>query len=99
MDFAAFQAAAAELDSRMKEAGARLGAVTESLAAEMGIPARGPMGLTPDRIKFDPRYRLAKAAADIAFAELRAFNGRYAPRFKKEIRAEIDARRRAKCTA
>ncbi|SEB98203.1 hypothetical protein [Bradyrhizobium erythrophlei] len=37
MDFAAFQAAAAELDNRMKEAGARLGAVTEGLAAEMGF--------------------------------------------------------------
>ncbi len=34
----------------------------------------GPMGLTPDHVKFSPAYRAAKAASDAAFAKLRKLN-------------------------
>ena len=36
--------------------------------------ARGPMGLTPDAVKFSPDYRAAKLAFDTAFSRLRQFN-------------------------
>jgi len=54
---------------------------------------RGPMGLTPDAVKFSPEYRAAKLAVDRTFAELRAFNTWFVRQFKKEIKAEIDAMR------
>ena len=36
---------------------------------------RGPMGLTPDHIKFSPEYRAAKQAWREAFERLRRYNG------------------------
>lgn len=35
---------------------------------------RGPMGLTPDHVKFSPEFRAAKRRYDAAFARLRAVN-------------------------
>ena len=53
---------------------------------------REPNGLTPDAVKFSAPYREAKRAYDLAFAQLRDFNGRYVRVFKKEIQAERAAR-------
>ena len=96
MTFAEYQAASAALEQALRDATACHDAIRDTLAAELGIPARGAMGLTPDAIKFAPRYRAAKRALDRAVATSRAFHGQYAGRFKKEIRAAIDARRLAK---
>lgn len=60
---------------------------------------RGPMGLTPDSVKFSPEFRAAKAAYDRAEAALRAFNGKHAKSFAKEIRAAVTARREARLAA
>ena len=44
---------------------------------------RGPMGLTPDHVKFSPEFRAAKLRYDAAFARLRAVNS-VALRAKRE---------------
>lgn len=56
----------------------------------------GPMGLTPDAIKFGPEYRAAKRAYDNSAAILRDFAKTYCKAWPKEIRALRDARRAAK---
>ena len=56
-------------------------------------------GLTPDAVKFSPAYRLHKHIYDYAHNAERAFHGKYAKLFSKEIRAEIAARRQAKLAA
>lgn len=69
--------------------------IREQLYAELdrasdalkGYP-KGPMGLTPDHIKFSPEYRAKKQAFDLIFSKLRAFNGHFVKLFKKEIQAE-----------
>lgn len=48
-------------------------------SAALQIFPRGPMGMTPDEVKFSPEYRAAKEAADRAFAALRHFNTIYKP--------------------
>jgi hypothetical protein len=55
----------------------------------------GPMGLTPDAIKFSPDYRLAKVRFDVAFAALRDFNGEFHKTFAAEIKAERRERDRS----
>lgn len=59
----------------------------------------GPMGLTPDHIKFGPEYRAARNRSESIMAIERKFNQVASKRFKKEIRAHIDAKRAAKMTA
>jgi hypothetical protein len=39
---------------------------------------RGPMGLTPDEVKFSPEYQAAKRTYWIAFKRLRQFNSQRA---------------------
>ncbi|MEM9524066.1 MAG: hypothetical protein AAF982_08750 [Pseudomonadota bacterium] len=56
----------------------------------------GPMGLTPDHVKATPEWRQAKAAFHAAEAKLKKFNGAFVKTFKKEIKADIQARRDAK---
>lgn len=68
---------------------ARLDAASATLAA---FP-RGAMGLTPDSVKALPEWRDAKAAVDKAFADLRAFNASFVPRFARELAAERRERR------
>jgi hypothetical protein len=55
----------------------------------------GEMGLTPDSIKNSSKYRIARAAMDKAFTELRAYNANYTKQYKKEIQADRLARRYA----
>jgi hypothetical protein len=54
---------------------------------------KGPMGLTPDDIKFGPAYRTAKAAYDRAFAELRDFNAEFVKQYAKDIERERASRK------
>lgn len=56
----------------------------------------GPMGLTPDHIKFSPEFRKARAASQNILAIMRKFNQVFSKRFKKEIIAHRDAKRAAK---
>lgn len=51
------------------------------------FPHNGPMGLTPDAIKFSPEYQSALLAYNDAFARLRMFNKTYVKQYAKEIRA------------
>lgn len=59
----------------------------------------GPMGLTPDHIKFGAEYRNARNTSETLREIGRRFNGAASKRFKKEIRAHIDAKRAAKLAA
>lgn len=96
MDYATFKTAADTLSKRLGDASAARDSVRDIIAAELGIPATGQMGLTQDAIKSRLEYRAACSAEDSAFAALRRFNGQYAGRFKNERRADIDAKRRAR---
>lgn len=53
----------------------------------------GPMGLTPDHIKFAMPYREAKAAYDGAAKRLKTYAAKYVKWFKKELAAARNARR------
>lgn len=55
----------------------------------------GAMGLTPDHIRLSPEYRTARATSEALKKIERAFNQVCSKRFKKEIRAHIDAKRAA----
>lgn len=59
----------------------------------------GPMGLTPDAIKFGPEFRRARAASDNIKAIQRKFVPVFSKRFKKEIIKHRDERRAAKLAA
>ena len=74
--------------------------IKANLEAQMAFAAaafeafpRGPMGLTPDEVKFSPAYRSAKATFDGAFATVRAHNALMTKRFAKEMRDERRTRR------
>jgi hypothetical protein len=62
-----------------------------SLRSISGVGS-GPMGLTPDNVKFSPEYRAAKIAFDCAFRNLQAFNKRYVREYKTELRAQKRAK-------
>lgn len=96
MNYAIYRTAAGTLSERVSKASAALNSIRDNIAAELGIAPKGALGLTPDKIRTRPDYRAACLAYDSAFADLRRFNGKYAGRFKKEIRADIDAKRRAR---
>lgn len=59
----------------------------------------GPMGLTPDHIKFGPEFRNARARSEGIKAIQRKFVPVFSKRFKKEIIAHRDAKRAAKLAA
>jgi hypothetical protein len=77
---------------------AQLDAAHEAIVWPEGC-GTGPMGLTPDHIKFAAPYRAANARSQNIMAIMRKFNQVYSKRFKKEIRAHIDAKRAAKIAA
>lgn len=49
---------------------------------------KGAMGLTPDNVKASVEFKTAKRAFDVAFSNLRNFNGQFVKVFKKEIAQE-----------
>lgn len=51
---------------------------------------KGPMGLTPDRVKSTPEYRQAYEGFEKAKRDLQLFNNWYTKTFQKEI---VQARR------
>lgn len=76
------------IEADAEAAGARLRAIP-------GVGS-GQLGLTPDAVKASAEYRAARADWDRAFAALRAFNSEYYRRFRREIKAERQARSEAK---
>lgn len=60
---------------------------------------RGPMNLTPDRVKAMPEYQRLKNLNELAFQQLRNYNAVYVKKFKKELSRDIQARREAKLKA
>jgi hypothetical protein len=88
--FASFEAAkahASELDAACKAASDRVKAIP-------GVGS-GPMGLTPDAVRYDPDYRDAKRDYDGAFARVREFYSWYTKAFTAELRAEREAKRKS----
>lgn len=73
---------------------ARLDAAVEAASAALQPFPRNALGLTPDDVKAAPEWKAAYAAYWRAHGQLRAFNSRYAPMFKADLRAA----RRAKAT-
>ena len=67
-------------------------AATNDLKAISGN-VRGPMGLTPDTIKRTPEWKAAYSKERSAFNAMRNFNMYIARTFKKELRAEREAKR------
>lgn len=59
----------------------------------------GAMGLTPDHIRLGAEYRMARGKSEGLKAIERKFHAVTSKRFKKEIRAHIDAKRAAKMAA
>ena len=76
-----------------KSAKADLEAAVEHAAAKLKAFPKGPMGLTPDDVKFGPEFRAAKAAHEQAFKRLRSFNAVYVKLFKTELAEERRSRR------
>lgn len=67
-------------------------AASQALNAIAGVGS-GPMGLTPDAIKFSPEYQRARSTYERAAAKLRHLNGWIMRHYRKEARAESVARR------
>jgi hypothetical protein len=87
MEFAIYKAAVAQLDAEAK-------AASEKMKALGG--GTGPMGLTPDHIKFSPEYRIAYATSQQAHQKLRSLNQTYVKKFANELRAEREAKRNSR---
>lgn len=95
MDLASFRALRDPLESAYEAACAAVRVVP-------GVSS-GPMGLTPDAVKARPDFRAADLACRTTDARLRAFDRAFTRAhgktwpvyFKKELRAETDARRAA----
>lgn len=96
MDWETYRAERDRLEAAHKATMAEMRRLKADIAARLGIAPDGPMGLTPDSIKFDPAYQLAWSAERMAFEAYRKFNGRHADRFRREALREIHERRLAK---
>lgn len=79
------------LTTELRDATDALSALTNELAGD----APRIMGLTPDNVKADPRWREAKAKVDRLFQTLRRFNVGYTRQFKRELAAQHRANRYA----
>lgn len=86
MNYAIYKTAVAALEADRKWLSDRLKAFGAGT---------GPMGLTPDHIKFSRNYRVVRRAYERTSKALRNLNQRYAPLFKSEIVREIQERREA----
>jgi hypothetical protein len=79
------------LNAELRAATDALNALTDELAGD----APRIMGLTPDSVKADPRWKAAKSKVDRVFQTLRRFNVGYTRQFKREIAAQHRANRYA----
>lgn len=84
MTYAEFKAKYESLEAAYK-------AASEALAKH----PRLSNGLPANEVRLSPNYRADKAASNAAFEALRDFNDKYAKRFAKEIKADIQAKREA----
>lgn len=84
----------AKVEREMSEAEQALKFITAEVAQRLGVPERGPTGLTPGIVKETPEWRAAKTRVDKSFARLRSFNATFVKRFAKELRAERSERTR-----
>jgi len=81
-----------------QESKAERDAIDSELSAisdKLGAFPRLANGLTPDSVKALPEYRALRSAYDSAFKRLRIVNAEFVKRFKREIKADILARRKA----
>lgn len=93
MNYCDFKALRGPLEARLNKA-------NDALRAVPGLSS-GQLGLTPDAVKARPDYRVANDAYNAADKALRAFDRAFTKAyrktwpvfFKKELRAERDARR------
>ena len=76
-----------------KAHGEKLNAEYKRTAGIMNAYPKGPMGLTPDHIKATPEWQANRQAAKAAFQALRNHNAQMSKYFKKEMKADRDARR------
>lgn len=65
----------------------------KALVTAAGGP--GPMGLTPDAVKFSPEGIAARRAVDQTFQACRTFNRKWAKTFRAQERDRIQAARLA----
>ncbi len=72
----------------VKAAAERAAALSKQYGEVLNAFPKGPLGLTPDHIKFSPAYRQAKAKFDAAFAQERRINAYLSKHFKKELQQE-----------
>jgi hypothetical protein len=72
------------INAELSRATDALRLLTNALAGD----APRPMGLTPDSVKADPRWQVAKHSVDWWFRALRNFNGTYTKQFKSELAAQ-----------
>ena len=94
MEFKHAKALHARFDEKHRQATEELNETRRRLADEMGIPASGQMGLTPDAIKFNVEYQAAWKRERRAFSDMREFNKHYTRAFKRELREERNAKRK-----
>ena len=90
-DFEKFTQWRDALNAELRGATDALNALTDELAGD----APRLMGLTPDSVKADPRWQVAKRKVDGLFRNLQWFNAAYTKRFKREIAAQHKAKRYA----
>lgn len=69
---------------------------SKKLNALANSAPKGPMGLTAEHIRLSPEYRALSAEYDRWNKAVRQVNSHINKHFKKEHRAEIDARRAEK---
>lgn len=88
-----FDLRAVEFEAFLKER-QKLDAAMDAASAELARFPKGPMGLTPDAVKFSEPFQSALKAFNTAQAALRALNGQYVKLFKEELR-HVSLQRRA----
>jgi hypothetical protein len=70
-----------------KEKQDQLDAECKAMGLKLEQYPRGPMGLTPDKIKASPEWRRDQANFEIAFKALQTYNKWFCKRWKKELSA------------
>jgi hypothetical protein len=72
--------------------------VAQDAAAKklQSFPRGGPMGLTPDAVKFSPEFQAAKRRYDEITKAVKKINQFMTKNFKKELKDERDAIRAGK---